>query len=186
MALIQQDPVLEIAENLGKILIAQFPAIKSAARGWPDRKWKPVDGSLPMVRFVEVSRKGKAAVSRYDLHGEIINPDGSGHTLQEKLRLEILLQIALFANTKEDRDTIGWQIEQFLIANPYQVLTDYTADPPVLTGEWMMLYYRGDAQDIEGEANFWARHLTFEVQSRVLDATPGWQVLKTTDTVTTA
>ena len=180
MANIQNDPRYDIATNLGGIILAQWPQIKNAKRGWPDRKWLQVETNLPAVYFVDITRKGQHYVSQNAVHREIKNADGTGQIVRERLRLHTLLQMSLFTNTKSDRDALGWQFEQYFFAQNradgspnYRIeILDYTKATPAPTGEYMMLYYRGDHED-PGEANLYRRDLTLEVQTRVLDAIPG-------------
>ena len=173
MSICQNEPFFDLASNLSAILLAQVPQLQQAKIGWPDRKWFQVETNLPGVFLVDISETGRHAVSQFATHREVKNADGTGQIITEKLRLRTLLQISLFTNTKGDREQLGWQIKQYLIANYRLPILDYTQATPTPTGEHMMLYYRGDHKELRGEANFWQRDLTFEVQSRVLDAVPG-------------
>lgn len=173
---VQREPLFDIVSTLSVVLKTEVPALKHAVMGWPDPKWLQVEGNLPAVYFVDISERGRNARSRDDIHREVVAADGSGQILQEKLRLHTLLQITLFAHTKGDRDQLGWRIKQYLVANPRLPLMDYAPATPAPTGEFMLLHFRGDHKSLEGSPNCWQRDLTFEVQSRVLDAFDGFQV----------
>ncbi len=167
---IQSEPFVDIATNLGAVLLGLLPELKHAKIGWPDRKWLQVEGNRPSVFFVDVSETGQHYVSQFDTHRTVIKPDGTGQIIQEKLRLKTLVQISLFTSTKGDRDQLGWQMKQHLITRYRLPLLDYSTATPAPTGEYAILRYRGDHKEAAGEANFWKRDLTFEAQSRVLDA----------------
>jgi hypothetical protein len=173
---IQNEPMFDIASNLAAILLAHVPRLKHALMGWPDRKWLQVEGNLPGVFLVDVSETGTHFVSQHAVSSNIKNADGTGFVVYEKMRLKTLVQISLFTNTKADRDSLGWAIKQLLITNYRVPILDYARATPSPTGEALMLFFRSDVKGLEGEPNFYQRNLTFEVQSRVLDATPAHRV----------
>jgi hypothetical protein len=142
--------------------------------GWPDRKEFQLEKNLPSVFLVDISEKGKHAVSQYATHRVVKNSDGTGQIIQEKLRLHTMLQMTLFAETKALRDQLGWQLKQYFVTNFRLPLNDYTQNPVVPTGEYVLLKFVGDRKEEKGEANCWKRDITFVVQSRVLDAVPAY------------
>lgn len=175
---IQNEPMFDIASNLAGILLAECPALKSAKIGWPDRKWLQVEKNLPAIFLVDVSERGEHAVSQHAVSSTIRNPDGTGLVVYEKLRLHTLVQLSLFTHTKGDRDQLGWQIKRHFIINYRIPILDYTKATPAPTGEHLMLYFRGDRKELRGEANFYQRDLTFEIQSRVLEGVPANVITK--------
>jgi hypothetical protein len=174
----QNEPIFDIVSNLSAIIRSQFPAVKFAQLGWPDRKTFQVEHNLPAIFFADISEKGEHAVSQYAVHRTTSNS-----VIQEKLRLHTMLQMSLLTNDRLTRDQLGWQIKQYFIAKFRFPLLDYTQTTPAATGEYMLLKFAGDHKEEKGEANFWKRDLTFIVQSRVLDATTAYP-MTTTPTVT--
>lgn len=173
---LQDEPFKAICEALATVLQAQIPALKRIQIGWPDIKYLDVDGNLPSVFFVEVSDTEKNVVSRLNTHKTTLNADGStGYIYTEQGRIFYLLQISLFANTKEDRSSIGWEIMQYLITNYRITLAD---------GETATFKYKGKHDD-QGETNYYQRDLTFEVQTRILDAQAATKVTDLSQTTTT-
>lgn len=163
---LQDEPYRVICEALETVMLAQNPTLKSAKIGWPDAKFTKVDGNLPAVFFWEVSDTEHSVVSRLNVHKSTTNPDGTGYIFTEQGRVFYLLQISLFTNTPEDRSSIGWAIMQYLITNYRLTLAD---------GETATFKYKGK-HDAQGETNYYQRDLTFEVWTRVLDATPAQKV----------
>lgn len=168
---IQNEPILDISSNLSAIIRNQFPQIKFAQLGWPDRKTFQVERNLPAIFFADISEKGEHAVSQYATHRIT-----STSVIQEKLRLHTMIQMTLFTNDKLTRDQLGWKIKQYFVANFRFPLIDYTLSTPLPTGEYMLLSFAGDRKEEKGEANFWRRDITFVVQSRVLDAVTAYPV----------
>jgi len=177
----QNEPFIDIVDNLSAIIRSQFPTVKNALMGWPLPVWLQVEkNNLPAVFFVDISETGEHAVSQYLTHRTVKNSDGTGQIIKEKLRLHTLMQMTLFAPDKLTRDQLGWQIKQYFVTNYHIPLLDYTQATPAPTGEYMLLKFHGDHKEAEGEPNCWQRDLTLEVQSRVLDAVPAWAVRKIT------
>lgn len=173
---IQNEPMFDIASNFSAVLLQVAPELKHALVGWPDRKWIQVENQLPAVFFVDVSETGRHYISQTAVSNTVDKGDGTGYLVREKMRLRTMIQVSLFTNTKSDRDRIGWLIKQHLITNYRIPIIDYAAATPAPTGEHLLVFFRNDRKDIEGEANFWRRDLTFEIQSRVLDAEAAFKV----------
>lgn len=171
---LQDEPFKVICEALAQVLKATVPTLKRAQIGWPDVKFLQVDSNLPSVFFWEVSDTEKNVVSRLNVHKSTSNPDGSGYVYTEQGRIFYLLQISLFTNTLEDRSSIGWVIMQYLITNYRLTLAD---------GETATFKYKGKHDD-QGETNYYQRDITFEVWTRVLDATPAQKVKTLAPTTT--
>jgi hypothetical protein len=167
----QNEPIFDIVSNLSAIIRSQFPAVKFAQLGWPDRKTFQVEHNLPAIFFADISEKGEHAVSQYAIHSTTSNS-----ITQEKLRLHTMLQMSLFTNDQLTRDQLGWKIKQYFVTNFHIPLLDYTQSTPISTGEYILLKFAGDHKEEKGEANFWQRDLTFIVQSRVLDAVMAYPV----------
>ena len=167
----QNEPIFDIASNLSAIIRSQFPTIKFAQLGWPDRKTFQVEHNLPTIFFTDISEKGEHAVSQYAIHSTTSNS-----ITQEKLRLHTMLQMSLFTNDRLTRDQLGWKIKQYFVTNFHIPLLDYTLATPISTGEYILMKFAGDHKEEKGEANFWQRDLTFVIQSRVLDSTTAYPV----------
>lgn len=183
MSICQNEPMSDFVSTLKGILLARFPSINNVIEGWPDPKWFQVENNLPIVAILDIHEKGAPATSRLAVHATVVNTDGTAAIVTEQMRLHTLMQISVFASTKAVRDSLGWQIKQYLITNYHIALIDYTLATPAPTGEYAMMYYRSDHKDMRGSANFYQRDLTFEVQTRVLDSTSAVQV-KGTPTAT--
>ena len=167
---IQNEPLFDIASNLSALLLQEVRALKHAILGWPDQKWIQVEGNRPSIFFVDVNESGHHAVSQYDVRRTVKRSDGTGLIVREKMRLRTTLQITLLAATKAERDDVGWQIKQYLINNFRLPILDFKQSTPAPTDEYMLLFFKNDHRESQGEANFWRRDLTFDVQTRVLDA----------------
>jgi len=173
---LQNEPIFDIVSTWAGIILEQFPKIKLAKVGWPDKQWLQIDKNLPAVFFMDISETNEHAVSQYATHRTIKNTDGTGYILQEKLRLQTLMQMTLFTNDKLTRDQLGWKLKQYFVTNFRIGLIDYTQATPQATGEYMLLNLRGDHKELKGETNFYQRDLTWQVQSRVLEAIPAYMI----------
>lgn len=186
MSLIQNEPRYDISTNLSATILSQVSAIKTVVRGWPDKIWFSVDNNLPGVAILDVSSKPGRAVAQASVVHHIRHPDGTGQIVYEKARPFILIQMSVFANTKADRDNLGWAIEQYLTVNYHLPIIDYTKMPPMraTSGEHILIELRGDHTDLPGGGKFWRRDMTWEIQTRVLDAQQAWAVQQIDATVT--
>jgi hypothetical protein len=173
---IQNEPMLDIAYNLEAIILANFPAIRHVKMGWPDRKWIQVEHNLPAVFLVDISEKATRMRPLDEVSSTIDNGDGTGLVVYEQARLHTLVQMSLFTHTKADRDQLGWGLKQHFVTNYRIEIVDYTLATPAATGESLMLFLRGDRKEMAGEANFWQRDLTWEIQARLLNAVDATKV----------
>lgn len=172
--------MIDICDNLSNIFLTQFPTLKNAKLGWPDRKFFQVEHNLPAIFFVDISEKSERAVSQLLTHRTT-----SSSIIQEKMRVHTMVQMSLFTNNKLTRDQLGWGIKQYLVTNFHIPVYDFTQATPVNTGEYFLFNLVGDHREEKGEANCWQRDLTFTVQSRILDALTAYPVSQIIDNQTT-
>lgn len=177
---IQNNAMYDIATNLAAhIRIATSSAVKRVKTAWPDQKWLQVDGGLPAVAIMDIGEKTGYATSQFEVQSQIVMPGpGASRLVYEKQRRRISVQMTLFCGDPDEREVLGELITQYFIANNRIPITNYKLNPPALsaTGESLLIFYRGGHTELEGEANFWPLHLTWEIQSRVLDAVAATQV----------
>jgi hypothetical protein len=158
---LQKDPIESISialqntfSNLG---------IKKIFVGWPDTKYLSVDNNLPTLAIFQISDRGEHKTSRETVHAIVPSADGLTATVyKEKLRLTYLLQLSIFTSTPQQRASLGWSIQQYLVSNPQLQI----GIPGVETA---VFSYKGQ-HNSQGETNFYQRDLTFNVTARVLDA----------------
>lgn len=155
------NPFEAIATALATALQTQFPQLLVAQAGWPDTKWLTTDGNKPGVFFVEVSESGAPARSRYQPWAT-----DAVTTYYETSRQQLLIQITQVSSTPEERSSLGYGIQQYLI-NLLQL--------PLADGQKSLIRYKGDVSP-QGETNFYMRHLTFQFQARILQAIAGTPV----------
>ena len=177
--LCQNEPMFDIAQNVGGILKTQFPVIKNAVIGWPDRKFLQVEKNLPAIFFTDVSEKSEHQNPQFARSSTTPNS-----IKFEKMMVWILVQITLFTNTSEQRDNLGFGIKQYLVSDYHIPILDYTQATPADTGEFLLLTLMGDHREEKGEANLYQRDLTFKIQTRILDAIPAYKVSEIDDTNT--
>lgn len=173
---VQSEPFVTIARNLNALLHDVVENLQHFGVGWPDPKWLQVDSNLPSAFLHDLSETGASVVSRQEIHRQVVNEDGTGRILFEVMRLQTLVQISVLARSKDDRDDVAWRIKQYLIANPQIALVDYTLATPADTGETALFFYRGDNKNPVGLPELYQRDLTFEMQTRVLEAVDAFRV----------
>lgn len=161
----QNEAMYDITENIGHLLQAQFPQIKSFRRGWPNVKDFDVEGNLPAITFIDVGEKIVYANPQ-----DTISHTTSSSIVYEKGRLYTLVQLSLFTNSRDIRDSLGFAIKQYLRVNYWIPILDYSQTTPNDTHEFMMIFLEGDHRSQKGIANFYQRDLTLRIRTKLLDA----------------
>ncbi|MBL0386225.1 hypothetical protein JJB07_06110 [Tumebacillus sp. ITR2] len=162
---IQTDPMVSITDALRKIVSPM--GVRNVLTGWPDPTYTSVESNQPVLYVTLVTERGHWAASAETVHATVPNPDGVTATVyREKMRKVYQLRLSLFTATADELKTLGWQIEEFLIANPRLVLGNSDVETAMFRSQWQ------SESPTDPAVN--QRDMMFEVTARVLDVSTAY------------